>query len=254
MSCYIAIRLLLTQCLSLQLCHVDLVDLFGMLYCLWVGIHMTSTTASPILLTLHACSCLLLSGRCPPIGPDSLAFTELSGIGLCFVCVFSARGACKSLKKKMHLIAVLCMLPLLCSESHLLIVFIPCMLLGVSCHFFCCLVGAAGSPRSVVCIGTLGVHCRRLICSTFHFIRFALIGKEPLSGARYHLGKHFVQVHCGHCLGRSTSAPIGTRPLQSRRDCWGVCSCSRMFLGLGVQRSAVSGSAVVCSTSGGLPT
>ena len=43
---------------------------------------------------------------------------------------------------------------------------------------FCCLVDAAGPPRSVMCIGTLGVHCRRLICSTFHFVRFVLFGNE----------------------------------------------------------------------------
>ena len=45
-------------------------------------------------------------------------------------------------------------------------------------------------------------------------VLFCLAMNEPLSGARYHLGKHFVQVHCGHWLGRSTSASIGMHPLR----------------------------------------
>ena len=35
------------------------------------------------------------------------------------------------------------------------------------------------------------------------------------------------------------------KPLLSRRDCWGVCSCIRLFRGLGVQRSTALGCVLV---------
>ena len=85
-------------------CHAFLVDsVLGpvrMLVCIWAVIRMTFTTSPLILFTLHVCACLLLPGRCSPVGPDTLACSELSGIFLCFVCVFSTRGACKSFKNQ----------------------------------------------------------------------------------------------------------------------------------------------------------
>ena len=70
MSCCHAVRFLLNMCLSFHVVRVSLISTHVGQRLGW-HYNLTFIISFLILSTLHACTCLLLSGQCLPVGPDS---------------------------------------------------------------------------------------------------------------------------------------------------------------------------------------